>query len=537
MLLLALFAATSSLATAQPPSSSEALDLATISRIREEGLNHSHMMGYASELTDEVGPRLTGSPEFEHGAQWAIAKLQSIGLADAHEESWGDFGMAWTQLGTTLLLEKPVPATLVAQATPWSLATEGEITAPVVLIPALTSESELVQWKGKLAGKVVLYGAPPEIDLHPKSPLVPINDAYFKARMNYPLEPRPSMQSGDLKAARAQKFRGRVGRFFAEQGVVAVMFPSGGDAGTFHDDDGMGWLIFQAAHKQAVPSAAVAPDSYGRLARLLARNVPVTVKVNIRARFGPDHVDGQNVIGDIPGTDARLKDQIVMLGGHLDSWAAATGATDDGAGSLIALEALRILKACRVQPRRTIRVGLWGGEEQGMLGSLGYVAQHFANVKRPVVAPWTDIPAWERPPIGIFPKEDYSNFDVYFNVDAGAGRILGIYTENNLGAADVFRHWVEPVRDLGFDKISLLPRRGIDSVRFDEAGLPAFEFMQDIRDYDTRTHHTNLDTYERLSEADLKQAATIMAIFVFNAAQSDAMIPRKALPNYPGATQ
>ncbi len=530
VMLLTGFTAAAQLTVAQTSPPSEALDFATISRIREEGLNRSHIMEAASELADEVGPRLTGSLEFERGAQWAVAKLHSIGLADAHEESWGEFGMSWTQLGTTLLLEKPVPATLVAQATPWSPATQGEVTAPVVLIPKLTSESELAQFQGKLAGKVVLYGAPPEVDLHPKSPLVPVDEAYFAARMNYPSAAQPSVPSQDLEAARENKFRARVGQFFAKQGVVAVLSPSPGDAATFHDDDslGLGWLIFQAAHKQAIPSAALAPDAYGRLARLCGSGVPVTVKLDIRARFGSEHVDGQNVIGDIPGTDARLKDQIVMLGGHLDSWAAATGATDDGAAVLIALEALRILKACGVQPRRTIRVGLWGGEEQGMLGSLGYVGQHFAVVNRRSGAPWDELPAWERPAAGIVPKQDYDKLDVYFNLDAGGGRILGIYLENNLGAADVFRRWIEPVQDLGFSHVSLLPRRGVDSVRFEEAGLPGFEFMQDIRDYDTRTHHTNLDTYERLSEADLKQAATVMAIFVFNAAQSNTMIPRKA---------
>ena len=442
--------------------------------------------------------------------------------------------MAWTQLGTTLLLAKPVPATLIAQATPWSPPTHGELTAAVVLIPTMTSESEFAQWKGKLAGKVVLYGAPPAVDLNPKSPLVPVDDAYLTARMKYPFDKRQLSQSLALEAMRQNHLHANIGQFFAEQGVGAVLSPSGGDANTFHDDDSssLGWLTFQAAHKQAIPSAVVTPDAYGRLARLAARNVPVTVRLNIQTQFGPEHVDGQNVIGDIPGTDPEHKDEIVMLGGHLDSWAAATGATDDGAGALIALEALRILKACGIQPRRTIRVGLWGGEEQGELGSLGYVQEHFATVKRPSLAKWSDVPAWERPTVGTVVKQDYDKFDVYFNVDAGGGRILGIYTENNLGAADVFQHWVDPVRDLGFAKISLQSRQSIDSVRFDEAGLPGFEFMQDIRDYDTRPHHTNLDTYERLSEADLSQAATVMAIFVFNAAQSEAMIPRKTQAKY-----
>ncbi len=506
----------------------EALDLVTISRIRDEGLTHSHVMAYASELTDEIGPRLTGSPGFERGAQWAIQQLQAMSVADAREESWGDFGMAWTQIRTTLLQDTPAPATLIAQATPWSPSTNGEISAPVVLLPKITEEAQLAEFRGKLGGKVILYGLPPVINLAPKSPLVPVDEAYFKARMEYPLNEQASSKEFDEKEAAERTLRQKVVRFFVDEGALAVLCAPIGDANTFRDEESLSWHAFQREHKQLLPSAVVAPDAYGRLARLAGRKVPVTIKLSIQTKFGADHVDGQNVLGEIKGVDPALRDQVVMLGAHLDSWAAATGATDDGAGVVIELEALRILQAISVKPRRTIRLGLWGGEEEGEIGSMRYLQRHFAEIKRPEGGPWTELPDWEKPAMAVHPKPDYGKLDVYFNLDAGGGRLYGIYTGDNLAAAAVFRQWMEPLRDLGFDKVSLLSRRGIDVERFEEAGLPGFQMMQDLRDYDTRTHHTNLDNYERLSEADLKQAATVMAIFVFNAAQRDAMIPRKS---------
>jgi carboxypeptidase Q len=509
---------------------SEQADLASVSRLRDEGLNHSSVMEYAEQLADEIGPRLTGSPQFEEAAQWAVRKLQDIGSSNVHEESWGNFGMAWTQLGTTLLLELPSPAALVAQATPWSPSTNGQLVAPVMLVPRITAEDQLADYKGKLRGKIILYGLPPIIDLSPESPIVPADDTYFRLRMNYPLETPTHTPQDDSKELRDNLLRRTVAKFFADQGALAVLHsPLGGDAYTFRDDDSfsMGWLVFQKEHQSPIPSAVVAPDSYGRLFRLSQRNVPVTIKLNIDTKFGADHVDGQNVLGEIPGSDPALKNQVVLFGAHLDSWASATGATDNGAGVAIALEALRILKASGIKPRRTIRIGLWGGEEEGELGSLAYVDRHFAKIERSSSPSWKDLPEWQRPAVKITESPDYRNLDVYFNVDAGAGRVFGIFAENNLAAAAVFRQWLEPVHDLGVDKVSTLHRQGVDMERFDAVGLPGFQLMQDIRDYDTRTHHTNLDNYDRISGPDLKQAATVMAIFAFDAAQREAMIPRK----------
>ncbi len=533
LLLVPCLVASSISGRAQAPTKEtrEQLDLTTLSKIREEGLNHSQVMRYAEELADSIGPRLTGSPEFDRAVVWAVQQLQASGIENARQESWGEFGMAWTQIGTTLLLTSPTAATLIAQATPWSPATNGEISAGLILMPKITTEAELNEFKGKLKGKIVLYGLPPATDLQPKAPMEPINDEYFRIRMNYPLEGRPSGSiEFDQKAAKSHALAEKVATFLVSEGALAVLCSPSGDANTFRNDGSpIAWHNFQLEHKQPIPSAVVAPDSYGRLARLTLRHAPVKVQLNIQTSFGAEHVDGRNVLGEIRGSDPRLTDQVVMLGAHLDSWASATGATDDGAGVVIELEALRILKAIGAAPRRTVRVALWGGEEEGEIGSMRYLEKHFVSVDRPSSGPWATVPDWDKPALAVTPRPEFNKLDAYFNLDAGGGRIYGIYSNNDVGAAAVFRQWIEPIQDLGFDKISLLWRDGIDANRFDEVGLPAFPLMQDLRDYNTRTHHTNLDTFEKLSEPDLKQAATVMAIVIFNAAQRDDMIARNPM--------
>jgi carboxypeptidase Q len=512
----------------------ETLDLATISRIRDEGLNHSRIMEYGSGLFDGVGARLTGSPDFAKGAAWAVDQLTRMGAVNARTESWGDFGMGWQQVGTSVFMTTPGMATFLAQATPWSPATAGEVSGQVILLPVIEDEKALEKWKGKLAGKIVLYGPPPPHDPDPKPPLDHTDKTHLDQLSEYPLDARqpnatgpaaPSMESRFAK----MMFQEKVARFLADEHVLAVL-KTNGEASMFHDDTGssFGWYVYEPQHKQAIPSAVVSPDAYGRMARLVEHGVPVSVKVNINTRFTGDHVDGENVTADIPGTDPALKDQVVLLGGHLDSWIAGTGATDNGAGTIIAIEAMRILKTLNIHPRRTIRIGLWGGEEQGIFGSLGYVNSHLATIKYPDIK---DVPTFLLKPSSITVKPDFANFDVYFNADNGSGRFLGIYAEGNSAAANVFRQWEEPIKDLGFSTISLRHTGSTDHVNFDMVGLPGFQYIQDRRDYGSRTHHTNLDTYERLSEPDLKQAATIMAIFVYNASQRDAMFPRKPMPD------
>src|ERR1700739_4859 len=518
----------------------ESLDLETIARIRDEGLVHSHIMEYASGLFDGIGPRLTGSPEFERAAQWSIEQLRRMGASNPHEESWGDFGMGWTQVGTSVLMTAPSTATILAQATPWSPATAGEVTGDVIAVPEITDEKGFEKWRGKLAGKIILYGDAPKINPDPTNPMEHYDAAKLEHFASYPLDGDqedsfvlPNDPGFWEKIFSKMAFKEQVAKFFAREHAAAVLVP-GGSRGVIHDDtqESMGWFVYLPDHKQAIPSAVIATEAFLRMNRLVAHDVPVSLRLNINTSFSGNHVEGHDVIADIPGTDAALKDQVVMMGGHLDSWIAGTGATDNGAGTIIALEAMRILRTLNIQPRRTIRIGLWGGEEQGIFGSSGYIRNHYGSLSYSTKPEELLVPEFLREQTGpVTVKPDHARFDVYFNADNGSGKFLGIFSEGNAQAAHVFEQWAAPIKDLGFTTISMRNTGSTDHVPFDQVGLPGFQFIQDPRDYGTVTHHSNQDTYERMSESDLRQAATIMAIFVYNAGQRDARIPRLPLPN------
>ena len=521
----------------------EALDLDMYSRIRDEGFNRSHVMDYAGALFDDIGPRLTGSPAMTRANEWTQAQLTAMGCSNAHLESWGEFGMAWTQLSASLDLVKPVPGVFVAQATPWSPATDGAVTADVIYVPGLKQESDFAKWKGKLKGKVILYGHSGEGSPEVNPDTVPAMEHDDAARLaslaQYPLNGLAGGQDTlppDLNRWRKVfseiAFQGKVASFFASEGAVAVLEP-GGSGGVLHDDtnSSMGWFVYRPEHKQAIPEEVIADEAWDRMSRLLDHKVPVSVNIAIATRFGDDHVQGYDTIAEIPGVDPRLKDEVVMVGGHLDSWIAGTGATDNGAGALAAMEAMRILTALHVKPRRTIRIGLWSGEEQGIFGSTGYVENHFATFHYSGAKEDAEVPLFLQPmtaPPTL--KPEAAKLDAYFNMDNGTGKLLGIFAEGNEGIGAVFAQWMKPMEDLGFTTISERNTGSTDHVSFQMAGLPGFQFIQDPRDYDSRTHHTNLDTYEHLSEPDLKQAAVIEAIFLYNAAMRDAMLPRPALP-------
>jgi len=526
------------LASAQPVA--ETLDLETIARIRDEGFNHSHIMEYASGLFDDIGPRLTGSPDFTKAEQWSLEQLKRMGASNVHSETWGEFGMGWRQIGTSLLMTAPSTATFIAQATPWSPATAGEVTADVIAVPALKQEKDFDQWKGKLAGKIILYGSVPKNDLNPPNPLEHYDQSKLDHYRSYPLDGDqgdshvlPSDPALWEKVFEEMAFLEKVGRFFADEHAIAVLRPTG-SGGKIGDDTGMslGWWVYRPEHKQVIPSAAVSAEAFGRMHRLVSHHVPVSVRLNIATQFYGDHEPGSDVIAEIPGTDPALKDEVVMLGGHLDSWISGTGATDDGAGSIIALEAMRILRALKIQPRRTIRIALWGGEEQGLFGSDGYVSNHFGTKTYSTKPEEQVVPVFLRQQTGpVTTKPEHAKLDAYFNTDNGGGRFLGIFTEGNSAVASIFQQWVPAISDLGFTTISLRNSGSTDHLPFVQVGLPGFQFIQDPRDYETRSAHTNLDTYERLSEPDMKQAAVVMAIFVCNTAQRDAMLPRLPLPH------
>jgi Zn-dependent M28 family amino/carboxypeptidase len=294
----------------------------------------------------------------------------------------------------------------------------------------------------------------------------------------------------------------------------------------------MGQRVYMPDHKQQIPSVVLANEAFGRISRLLEHKVPVQVSLNVQTQFTGDHEQGYNTIAEIPGTDPQLKDQVVMAGGHLDSWIAGTGATDDGAGVIIAMEAMRILTALHVQPRRTIRVALWSGEEEAENGSLGYVGSHLATIGYATTPEQEALPTFLRQIVGpITPKPDYSLFDAYFNLDNGVGKLFGIYTDGNAGVVPIFQQWIAPLKDLGVTTVTMRPSGSSDQDSFDAIGLPGFQFIQDPRDYETRSAHTNQDTYERLSPDDLKQAAVVEAIFLYNAAMRDQMLPRTPFPH------
>ncbi|ADW70619.1 peptidase M28 [Granulicella tundricola MP5ACTX9] len=527
-------------AMGQPQPASENVDLAMYSRIRDEGFNRSHVMEYGSALFDDIGPRLTGSPAMKKANEWTRQQLTAMGCANAHLESWGEFGMGWTQKGASLEMMKPGPAVFLAQATPWSPSLGKAVTAEVVRVPSLKTQKDLDEWKGKLAGKVILYGDAPKINPDPKPLLEHYDVAKLAGLGQYPLDGDMSeqgvLQSTDMSFWRGLfgdlAFKEKVAKFFAAEKAVAVLTP-GGSGGVIEDDTlgTFGWYVYRADHKQAIPEMVIANEAFGRMSRLLAAKVPVTVKAEIETEFSGDHEQGYNTIAEIPGSDPALKDQVVMVGGHLDSWIAGTGATDNGAGTIVAMEAMRILTSLGVKPRRTIRIGLWSGEEQGIFGSSGYVSKHFAEFKFSKDPKDADVPEFlQTMAAAPVMKPEAAQLSGYFNMDNGTGKLLGIYAEGNAGIGSIFQQWMAPLKDLGMTTVSLRNTGSTDHVPFQMAGLPGFQFIQDPRDYETRTHHTNQDVYERLSPSDLKQASVIEAIFLYNTAMRDAMLPRPELP-------
>ncbi len=523
---------------------SESLDLNMYQRIRDEGLNHSHVMEFATALMDGIGPRLTGSPNAMKANEWARDTLTKIGMENAHLEDWGEFGLGWQQLNTWARMVEPDTAMLIVQATPWSPSTPGPVTGDVVFVN-IQNEKDFDQYKGKLAGKVVLYG--------PMRDVPPLDKALFERYSEKELDDiaefpvsanatglSPAMQTYLRNYIERMRLIDKVAQFFYDEKVAAVIEPSrdgkdgGGSGGTFFDDNGatLGRKPYVADQQVKTPVVVAAIESYGRLYRLTQAHVPVSVQLDVETKFTGEHEHGYNTVAEIPGTDPKLKDQVVMLGGHLDSWIAGTGATDNGAGTVVAMEAVRILKALGVKPRRTIRIALWTGEEQGIFGSKGYVTQHFGSAKLSTAPDQLALPEFMRRAIGpLEVKPEQKLISAYFNVDNGTGKIRGVYLQGNAAIAPIFAQWIAPLKDLGVTTLTMRNTGGTDHLSFDAVGIPGFQFIQDMMDYASRTHHSNEDVEERLQPADLKQMATVEAIFVYNAAQRNQMLPRKPLPN------
>ena len=521
-----------------PQPAMETLDYSAYASIRAEALGHSHIMEYASALMDGIGPRLTGSPNVKKANEWTRDQFTAMGCANAHLEDWGEFGIGWAQLNTWVRMTAPDQAVFIAQAAPWSPATKGPVSGAAVWVD-IKDEKDFDKYKGKLAGKIVLFGDMREVKPVDKPLFTRDDEAELKKTEEYPIRIAPFNR--DLQAfMRRAQLRQKVGRFFADEQVAAVLFPSrdgengGGSGGTIFDDNGtsLGGIVYHREETNPVPLAVMAIENYGRVYRLLKANVPVTLEASIESQTTSDHEHAFNTVAEIAGTDLKLKDEVVMVGGHLDSWFSGTGATDNGAGTVVAMEVMRVLTALHVKPRRTIRVALWTGEEQGLLGSQGYVKEHFGEIPRSTEPDQLKLPVFLRKINGpIQVKSEQEKLSGYFNVDNGSGKIHGIYLQQNGAVGPIFKQWMEPLKDVGVTTITLRNTGGTDHLSFDAVGIPGFQFLQDPLDYAERTHHSNMDTYERLQPEDLAQAAFVEAIFVYNTATRDQMLPRKPFPH------
>ena len=512
-----------------PAVAQERVDLDAVTRIRHEGFRNSQVMHLASELMDGIGPRLTGSTNMKLANDWARQRFAGWGLTNVHLESWGPFGRGWEYERSAVRLVSPDRAELLALPEAWTPGTSGAVRAPAVRVE-VSSREELDKFSGKLAGRIVFFGEIPEIKLHEKAEAERYDEKALDEVFRY--EPPGGAPRFDREAYRKRReLRRAADKFFAEEKAVAIVTASRRENALALQATHSGWKKEDPA---PLPGLVMTVEHFGRVARLLQRSVPVELELDVQTRFLDADPMQANVVAEIPGTDR--KGEVVMMGAHLDSWHAATGATDNGAGSVVVMEAARILKSLPTPPRRTIRVALWSGEEQGLYGSEGYVAEHLAS--RPAV---TDPEQLKLPDYlqkktwPITPKPEHARFAAYFNVDNGTGRIRGIYTEENAVVVPIFESWIAPLKDLGVTTVTMNDTSGTDHESFDGVGLPAFQFIQDEVEYGTRTHHTNLDTYERLQKDDLKQAAIVLACFAWQAAVRPEMLPRKPMPTEPPA--
>jgi hypothetical protein len=483
-----------------------------ITRIKQEGFDNSKVMETVFQLTDVSGPRLTGSPGLMRAENWAKSQLDSFGLKNAHLEAWGGFGQGWETKKSYVALTAPYYQPLIAVPKAWTPGTNGPIAADAVLL-RIAKQEDFENYAGKLSGKIVVL-APDntELRMNFKADAHRMDDDELKdlksdPRMDDPGEP---YQGPTREQRRAQAMlRQRIDSFLQAQGVKAWVVGTRGSMGTVFTTNG---APYAWNAKPVLPCLEMSMEDVNRLTRLLDAKIPARMEMEIDNRMYKTDSTAYNVIAEIPGTDKELKDEVVMLGAHIDSWHAATGTTDNAAGVAVVMEAVRILKALNVQPRRTIRIALWSGEEQGVLGSKGYVKQHFGD------------------PVTMQLKPEQERISAYYNLDNGAGRIRGIFAQGNDEVVPIFMDWMKPFEDLGANTVTLRNTGSTDHIPFDALGIPAFQFIQDPLEYGSRTHHSNMDTYDRVNRADLMQAAVIMASFVYNTAMRADMLPRKPLP-------
>lgn len=508
------FAAVSLFAADEP-------DLAVQTRIRQEAFRNSKVMATAQALVDEIGPRLTGSPNMKRANDWTRKQLEDWGLTNAHLESWGPFGRGWSYESCSVRLVSPDVAQLEALPRAWAPGTSGAIRGKV--FPAkITAKEDFEKYKGKTAGKIVLMGEVPEFKPHEK-PQFDRYDEKSLADLGQYQVPGPSRMREQM--VRRRELSQASLKFFAEEKPLAVIVPGSGDFGTIHVQSAG---TSKPNEQFPVPSVVVSDEQFARLVRLSEKGKDPEVELDVKAAWHDADPNAYNTIAEIPGTDR--KGEVVMLGGHLDSWHGGTGATDNAAGVAVAMEAVRILKAIGIAPKRTIRIALWSGEEQGLYGSRAYVEQHFGSRPPSTDPVERELPTFMQRQTGpVTVKPEHAKLSAYFNLDNGTGKIRGIYLQENAAVRPIFEKWIEPLRDLGVTTLTMRNTSSTDHVPFDSVGLPGFQFIQDNVEYSERTHHTNFDTWERLQKDDLVQAAAVMATFVWEAANRAELLPRKPL--------
>ena len=530
---------------ALPALTQEHVDLGIVDRVKAEAFERSKVMETLRNLSDVHGPRLTGSPGFEDAARWAMGELKGYGLENVHLEKWGPFGRAWSLEQASLELIEPRYAQLTAIPLAWSASSNGPVTGELVLAPLRVSfrdgpkkSSEALQayrakWAGKLRGKIVLLS-------NPKVP-APQTDPQFRrytaaeladmANATAPAAKKTAKRLDELEwpedPAEMGKFFGSLpnalmeqlydlydqtvadrGEFFAKEGVAGVLLEDErAHEGMLFGEAAGG---FKAAGTPAPPTFVVTAEQYNRIARLVDKKSPARVRLNLKAATSDRDMDGLNIIGEIPGGDR--KDEVVMVGAHFDSWHSGTGATDNGAGSAVMIEVVRILKALNLKLDRTVRIGLWGGEEQGLFGSRAYVKEHFADPKTMQVT------------------AEFGKLSGYFNLDNGSGKIRGVYLQGHEAMRPIFESWLAPFRDMGVTTVSIRNTGGTDHLSFAAVGLPGFQFIQDPLDYGTITHHSNMDTWDHAVPEDLMQASAVIATLVYQTATRKEMLPRRELP-------
>lgn len=505
---------------AAPLAAQERIDTSAVARIKAEEQQRSQVMEIASWLTDVYGSRLTGSPSAKAAGGWTVKKLNEWGMANAKLETWGPFGRGWSNERMVAQVVSPRPFPIIGYASAWTPGTNGVARGEVVLVKA-DSAPDLERYRGKLRGKIVFTQPPRDsVPPHFTADAMRLADTSLATMATAPFTPDPPRRAGgptagpnNPQASRfqaAQAFQRSLATFFADEGVLAIVTPGRGDDGTVFVGGGGSR---DASNPTKVPGLVFAIEHYGRIARMVEKGVPVTVELDVKNTFYDDDPSSFNIVAEIPGTDPKLKDEVVMLGAHFDSWHTGTGATDNAAGSAVMLEALRLIKATGLKPRRTIRIGLWTGEEQGLLGSRAYVREHFGDPQTMQLKQ----PAHER-------------FAGYFNVDNGTGAIRGVYLQKNEAVAPIFKSWMTAFNDPRMNTVTANNTGGTDHLAFDAVGLPGFQFIQDPVDYGSRTHHSNMDMYERLVPGDMKHNAAVVATFVYLTANRDQKLPRKAAP-------